>query len=267
MENISEKVKIEQPYIRFFLGELLGTFILVFIGNGASHAAALDPTLSSLHQPLAYGLGCALGIFSCAGVCGGHINPAITVAHVILGKLGSTWRSNLSAALVIVSGQFLGGFVASGVVHAIYIDTEHYLNGENATSLVGMYATWPGAPFPISIGRLFADQFFTTAILAITVLAVTDPHNARPKGMAPLIIGLAVAALALGYGANGGGAFNPARDFGPRLVALFVFGSEAFSGFSYFFWIPLVAPLLGGAHGALVYFFFISAHWPLVENC
>ena len=58
------------------------------------------------------------------------------------------------------------------------------------------------------------------------------------------------------------GAFNPARDLGPRLIALILFGSEAFSGVSYFFWIPLVAPLLGGVVGALTYLLLVSAHWP-----
>ena len=93
--------------------------------------------------------------------------------------------------------------------------------------------------------------------------------------MAPLLIGLCVCALALGFGANGGlaifffdnfllfsGAFNPARDFGPRLVGLILFGTQAFSGFAYFFWIPLIAPMFGGVFGATIYFFFISAHWP-----
>ena len=92
--------------------------------------------------------------------------------------------------------------------------------------------------------------------------------------MAPLIIGLCVCALALGFGANGGydksvrnlqffsGAFNPARDFGPRLIGLILFGTQAFNGFEYFFWIPLIAPMFGGVFGAVVYFFMISAHWP-----
>ena len=68
----------------------------------------------------------------------------------------------------------------------------------------GTYATWPSGVVEVSVGRLFADQLFTTSILVLTVLAVTDPNNANPKGLAPLIIGLTVAALALSFGSNGG---------------------------------------------------------------
>ena len=80
--------------------------------------------MSSIHQPLAYGLGCALGIFSCAAVCGGHINPAVTVGHAFLGKLGPTFKANFVTSLWIIISQFLGGFVASGLVHTLYADAE-----------------------------------------------------------------------------------------------------------------------------------------------
>jgi len=95
---------------------------------------------------------------------------------------------------------------------------------------------------------------------------VTDKRNANPGGAAPLLIGLAACTIGLSYGANGGGAINPARDLGPRLFSLIMYGSEALHGSAHFFWIPLVAPLVGGVIGALCYLFVISAHWPEEEE-
>ena len=91
--------------------------------NLIKKTAILSP-VSSIHQPLAYGLGCALGIFSCAAVCGGHINPAVTVGHAFLGKLGPTFMANFITSFWIIISQFLGGFVASALVHTLYVDAE-----------------------------------------------------------------------------------------------------------------------------------------------
>ena len=74
------------------------------------------------------------------------------------------------------------------------------------------------------------------------------------------VIGIAACVIGLAYGVNGGGGINPARDLGPRLFALCMYGSEAISGANYFFWIPLIAPLVGGVVAAFTYLFFISAH-------
>ena len=62
------------------------------------------------------------------------------------------------------------------------------------------------------------------------------------------------------------GAINPARDLGPRLFALIMYGTEAMTSNQGFFWIPLFAPLVGGVIGALTYLFMISAHWPEEEE-
>ena len=75
---------------------------------------------------------------------------------------------------------------------------------------------------------MLLDQMTGTWILVSTMLAATDPYNAQPGGMTPLVVGLAVTAVSLSYGSNAGGAINPARDFSPRCMAAIIFGSEAF---------------------------------------
>ena len=100
------------------------------------------------------------------------------------------------------------------------------------------------------------------------VVAVIDARNLSVQAnLAPLIIGLAVGAIGMSYGANAGYAINPARDFGPRLFAFFAgWGDVALPGtlsiegvrFSNYFWIPIIGPLIGGVIGVLVYDWFIG---------
>jgi glycerol uptake facilitator protein len=104
------------------------------------------------------------------------------------------------------------------------------------------------------IGPL-VDQIVGTAFLLMFVLALTDKRNQPPKSnLAPLLIGLAVAAIGMSFGANAGYAINPARDFGPRFFAwLTGWGQVAFPGAHGYFWVPIVGPLIGGVIGAYVY--------------
>src|SRR5215211_119521 len=99
-----------------------------------------------------------------------------------------------------------------------------------------------------------------TAFLLMFVLALTDERNQPPKAnLAPLLIGLAVAAIGMSFGANAGYAFNPARDFGPRFFAwLAGWGQVAFPGAHGYFWVPIVGPFVGGVLGAIVYDLFVG---------
>ena len=109
------------------------------------------------------------------------------------------------------------------------------------------------------IGPLI-DQIVGTAFLLMFVLALTDERNQPPKSnLAPLLIGLAVAAIGMSFGANAGYAINPARDLGPRFFAwLTGWGRVAFPGAHGYFWVPIVGPLIGGVVGAFAYDLFVG---------
>jgi glycerol uptake facilitator protein len=80
-----------------------------------------------------------------------------------------------------------------------------------------------------------------------------------PAGLAPVVVGLLVLAIGASFGFNSGYAINPARDFGPRLLAFFAgYGDAALPGPNWYFWIPIVGPLIGGIIGVYVYDFFIK---------
>lgn len=265
------KLSIKNERVRQFLAELLGSFIMAFAGIGAAHQLALQGGAST-HGAIAGGLGLALGIFASAKASGGHLNPAVTVAHLILGRMGKGLIGNICGTLIYFAAQFLGMFTASAVIYGIYHTGESTLIPENPTpaqfqSMVCLYATCPTESYNNTMTSMFFDQVFSSAVLANTVLAVTDPFNANPPGMAPLLIGLAATTMGLCFGANAGGAINSARDFAPRIFASILYGEVAFTGIEGtnsedFMWIPLLGPLVGGLLAGLMYLFFVCAHWP-----
>ena len=75
------------------MAESLGTFVLVFVGIGGALQCSKEKTCSSIHGPLAGGLGAALGIYIGANASGGHANPAVTIAFAVLGRLGNGFRT------------------------------------------------------------------------------------------------------------------------------------------------------------------------------
>jgi glycerol uptake facilitator protein len=123
---------------------------------------------------------------------------------------------------------------------------------------VGIFVTTPAPYFESAIGPL-VDQLIGTALLVALTFAVIDEFNAPVKAnLAPLALGLVVVAIGISFGANAGYAINPARDLGPRLLAL-IEGWKAvaipgdYGKVNGFMWVPIVGPLLGGVIGAYMY--------------
>ncbi|MFL5692951.1 MAG: aquaporin, partial [Ktedonobacteraceae bacterium] len=91
------------------------------------------------------------------------------------------------------------------------------------------------------------------------IFALVDSRNQPVQAnLNPLIIGFLIVAIGASFGLNTGYAINPARDFGPRLWIAIVSGGQSFVVNNYYFWIPIVAPLLGGVAGAYIYDFTIG---------
>jgi len=276
--------KISLNGVRVMFAEFFGTFILTVIGIGTTVSG--NPL-----GPLAGGIGVTLGIYYACNASGGHVNPAVTAAFWIQGRLSDSFLRGTILMLIYWASQIGGAFTGAATAHAIYADTipKGISNVDNSTSADGVTCIFATCPNPgvtcindaceitgkINVGSMFFDQVVGTFILVSTVLALTDPRNAYPPGMAPLFIGLSATAVGVAYGGNAGGAINPARDFGPRIWASFFDGDIAFTGdkdedsntfqgvnSEYFFWIPLAGPIVGGLIAGVCYVFFIMAHWP-----
>src|SRR3989440_3562281 len=98
------------------------------------------------------------------------------------------------------------------------------------------------------------DEFVGTALLVGLIFAIVDGRNQPVQAnLNPLIIGFLIVAIGASFGLNTGYAINPARDFGPRLWIALVSGGESLAADNFYFWIPIVAPLLGGVVGAFIY--------------
>lgn len=254
--------------------EFLGVFILILLGCG-SVALSLVGLSGSGRQTSdfgpanwliinwGWGLAVALAVFTAGGVSGAHINPAVTFAFAIRRKF--PW----SKVLPFWGAQVLGGLAGASVVYAVYtsaISTFEQANsgGEKSVATFSIFATFPAEYFGGNMWGPLLDQVVGTAILVGLVCALIDRRNNSPlANLAPFFIGLVVTVIGMTYGVGAGYAINPARDLGPRLFTWFAgWGDIAFpgngEGFSWYFWVPIVGPLVGGVIGAVVYDFFIG---------
>ena len=210
---------------------------------------------------IVWGLAVAMGCHVAAGVSGGHLNPAVTLALAV--HRGFPWAKVAPYMLA----QLAGAFVASLVVYLTYRGALDAFDGGARQVLgpqgtAGIWATYP-QPWLGTWGG-FLDQLVGTALLVGVIFAITDARNAPPAaGLAPLVVGLLVVAIGASFGANAGYAINPARDLGPRLfTALAGWGGEVFRAGNGWWWVPVVAPLAGGLLGGGIYEALVGRRFP-----
>lgn len=257
VQAVSESpvVPIQHSLAREAAAEFLGTFVLLVFGAGSVAQAVLSSNTagSILEIHLAWGLGVAMGVYVAGGISGAHLNPAVSLAMAVRG--GFPWRK-LPA---FVAAQFAGAFIASTVVYINYREAFNafdggvrQVTGPHATA--GIFATYPQSYLSTFPGG-FVDQVVGTALLLLLICALTDGDNlAPPPRYAPPLIGLAVVVIGQCFGFNAGYAINPARDLGPRLfTAIAGWGSEVFRAGHSWWWVPVVAPCIGGVAGVFIY--------------
>jgi MIP family channel proteins len=247
---------------RELAAEFLGTFTLIIFGVGVVAQVVLSRQTAGqyLSINIAWGLAVTFGAYVAGGVSGAHLNPAVTLA--LATHRGFPWHKVLPYSLA----QFLGAFVAALVVFLTY--HEAFANLDNGIRQVtgpegtaGIFATYPQA-FLSTFPGGFIDQIVGTALLVGGIFAVTDQRNAAPPTQfAPIVVGALVMLIGATFGFNSGYAINPARDFGPRLfTALAGWGTDVFRAGNSWWWVPIVAPCIGGVLGGYVYDFFITRH-------
>lgn len=267
---------------RQFVAEVFGTFLLIFFGCGAVHAAVLTGAQSGLWQvAIVWGVAIMLAIYAVGGVSGAHINPAMTLAFAI-------WRGfPMSRVLPFIAAQLVGAMLAAGLLFVLFgpqlvaKEKEKLVTRGEPGSVVtamcyGEYFPNPGGlaagnePYSAekhaewralgSPSLAFLAELFGTLILGFVVFALTDERNrGRPAtGQAPIFIGLTVAVLISVLAPLTQACFNPARDFGPRLFAsLAGWDGAALPGQDSWSWLTvyIVAPILGAACGGGLYEF------------
>ena len=253
------------------IGEFFGTMVLILFGDGVVAtfglfgSSVVPATNEWIVIIFGWGLAVMLGIYVAGAISGAHINPAVTLALAVRGKLA--WNKVLAYWLA----QIAGAFVAALLLYFVYqgalvnaLAANHLAIGQiaSATTYGGNGFGWifyTGHRSFVGTFGAFGDEFIGTALLVGLIFAIVDVRNQPVQAnLNPLIIGLLIVAIGASFGLNTGYAINPARDFGPRLWIAIVSGGASLSADNYYFWIPIVAPLAGGVVGAYIYDFTIG---------
>lgn len=252
------------PLVGELSAEFAGTLILILFGCGvvASVVAAGRGDADSISW--AWGLGVVLGIYTAGKITGAHLNPAVTIALAVF--RGFPWPKVGPYA----AAQLAGAFVAALIVRFTYADFIGAIDPEHGKASMGIFFTSPGVDAngdPVSLMTAFGDQIIGTAILVFLVLALTTATNAPPMAnLTPWFVGMVVVAIGMAWGANAGYAINPARDLGPRLAAWITgYGNDVWQSAAssdVYFWVPIVAPVLGALVGGAAFKFLIEIHLP-----
>jgi glycerol uptake facilitator protein len=252
------------------VAEFLGTFVLILFGTGVVAMVVLFPSKipgEMVHGgytniTLGWGLGVTMGIYVAGRISGAHLNPAVTLSLAVF--RGFPWKKVLPYSLA----QTAGAFFAAAVVYRNYLPAFRQVD-PNLEKTAGIFTTFPAFPALRTAG--FLDQVIGTALLLLLVFAITDELNCSPgASLTPLMIGLVVVAIGMSFGGMHGYPINPARDFGPRLFTVVAgFRNNGLTDKTGTWWVPIVAPLLGGLFGAATYDWgirrFLKRH-PQVES-
>lgn len=247
----------KNSHIGELAAEFFGTMILILFGCGVV-AQVVAGSLGD-HDSIswAWGIGVILGVYVSGRLSGGHINPAVTIA--LAAFQGFPWRK----VVPYVVAQTAGAFVAALIVRFNYANWIDKVDPGHTYATQIIFSTLPGNGEPgISLTTAFFDQIIGTAILVFVVFALVNARNNPPlSNLAPVAIGLIVVGIGMAWGANAGYAINPARDFGPRLASYITGYSTAWTdpySTAPYWWIPIVAPIIGGLIGGGLFQFCIN---------
>lgn len=256
-----------------FIGETLGTFLLVLFGCGSVAMSILFNAYQGLFQiALAWGIGVTLAIYLTRHISCAHLNPAVTLAMVI------SRRMKLRKLPIYMIGQFFGAFLAGLTIYLFFapsISNYENLNGITrgttesiiTAKMFGEYYINSGSSAIVSLPLAMSAEAFGTFILVILIFALTEGCNiGRPdNAIAPLFIGLTVTSIICLIAPLTQAGINPARDFGPRMVSwIFGWGKAAFPDQSGgFFLVYIFSPLVGGTLASL---FFVKILEPAMKN-
>ena len=229
-----------------FIGELIGTAILILLGGGVVANVLLENSKGQnsgwIVITAGWGFGVAIAVYVAGWMSGAHLNPAVTVGFLVTGAVTG------AEALIYFAGEFAGAFIGAILVWLAYLP--HWSKTDNADLKLAVFSTGPAIRH--TAGN-FICEVIGTAMLMVGILGIFNANNGIGSGFGPYAVGILVFSLGLSLGGPTGYAINPARDLGPRIAhALLPIPGKRDSDWSYA-WIPVVGPVVGGALGALLY--------------
>ncbi|MFE2052728.1 MIP/aquaporin family protein [Streptomyces sp. NPDC059459] len=239
-----------------FVGETIGTAILILFGAGVCAAVTLRYSKARASGwvviAFGWGFGVLAGAYTAAPLSGGHLNPAVTLGIAVdTGEWGQVW--------VYVLGQFAGAVTGAFLCYLAYFaQFQANAHATGATegpagepvATLGVFSTIPEIRNPVAH---LVTEIIATVALVLPILAFGLTEGLGESGTLVLIVSLLVVGIGLSLGGPTGYAINPARDLGPRLVHTFLpIPNKGTSDWGYA-WIPVAGPLIGGALAGVVY--------------
>lgn len=222
-----------------FIGELIGTCVLIVLGSAVAAGGNLNKTFAKktgnnwFYITFSWGVAVTMGVYV-AGSLGslGYLNPAITIAYAVFGFLP------LKNVVPYLFGELLGAFF--GAVIVVLQFYPHFIESKNERegNSVAIFATKPAIKnnFFNFLSEFIATFFFTLILLNLGNFT---------KGLKPFIVGMLIFIIGAGLGTTTGFALNPARDFSPRLVyTIFPIPNKSKANWNYS-WVPIFGPIFG----------------------
>lgn len=227
-----------------FISELVGTALLVLLGDGVVANVVLHKTKGNNGGLIAITFGWALAVFVAVFVAtpsGAHLNPAITIAFAAIGKFD--WA--LVPAYLLA--QLIGSMIGASIVWIAY--RQHFNHTEDQASKLAVFCTSPSIRNPFDN---ILSEMIGTFVLIFGVLFITKAESSLGS-LNALPVALLVFGIGLSLGGPTGYAINPARDLGPRLMhAILPIKNKGGSDWLYS-WIPVAAPIVGAVLAAFFY--------------
>ena len=246
--------------VRDFLGEMIGTFLLVLFGIGSVAVTILFSAHVGLFQiAMIWGIGVALAIYATRHLSCAHLNPAVSIAMVVGGRM------NLRQLPLYVVAQFVGAFLAAGVVFLLFSDSisqfevlNHIVRGMPSSiqtaKMFGEFFNNAGGVMMVTVLTAFLSEAIGTFILVFLIFSLTEGCNiGRPDDtLAPFFIGLTVTVIISVFAPLTQAGLNPARDLAPRVFSMIVgWGWAAMPSGSLIVYV--MGPIVGGSLAALLF--------------
>ena len=228
-----------------FIGEIVGTAMLIVLGDGVVANVILSKTKGYSGGLIAITFGWSMavfvGVYVSAAASGAHLNPAVTIALAYAQKF--EW-ANVSS---YIGAQFIGAMLGAFLVWLAY--KQHFDETDDVNAKLGVFCT---APAKRSRVHNFVTEFIGTFVFMFAVLSITK-SSASLGSLDALPVALVVLAIGLSLGGPTGYAINPARDLGPRIMHFILpIKHKRDSDWNYS-WIPVVAPIAGAVFAAFLY--------------
>ena len=253
--------------MQHFIAELIGTAILIILGNGVVANVLLSKTKGNnagwIVITFGWGMAVFVGVLCVTPYSGAHLNPAVTFANAVANQI--PWDT-VPAYLL---GQMGGAMLGALIVYQFY--KPHFDATDDADLKLACFCTSPNIRnFPMAI----FCEIVGTFLLVFPSFLMVNPSFAMDVGVVPphkvavglgeigalIPVGLLVFSIGLSLGGTTGYAINPARDLGPRLIhAILPIRGKRDSDWGYA-WVPVLAPLVGGVLAALAAKA-MTAHW------